>query len=163
MKMKNTRQFIAILGCVIGGSVLLHRSIFVPIPQKEDLTELTGFVASIDMEKNGRMFSGKKHPVIRFQEDTQKYSYLDWFPNPKKVNKIRTGDHITILSDKGRYNWIWEIRIEEYTIIDYDSVREAVFDNRKFDPLLGGGLLAIGLIFGYRRLSAYEAKERNIK
>jgi len=155
--MRHTRQLFATIGCFIAAPVLIYRS-FVGLPSESDLTRVDGTVTEVLLVERSNKYGNKVHPAITLAGRTEVFRYLDWFPRPETIlQTIRPGDHIVILSDIGKNEWIWQIERDGNIIVDYEDIKGAVASNNRFDPILGTGLLLVGC-FGVYRLR--KTKER---
>lgn len=129
--------------CLIGGIVLLLRSFSEPIPI-EKLEKVSGKVRLDYDTRSYRGFS-EQYPV--FVIKGSRYKYLDWFPNAEGITSlVRDGEEVTIWTDRGDNNWVWQIEQNGQIVIPYSEVRNAIASNTRFDWLWGGGLFSIGIV-----------------
>ena len=148
--MRSTRQIVALIACFIAAPILIYRS-FVGLPAESDLTKVKGTVTEVLMVERMYKFMTTEHPAISISGYSEPFLYLDWFPEPEAfMQEIRSGDHVVLLSDMGKNNWIWKIQKEGNIIVAYADIRKAVASNNRLDPWLGGILLIIGCLGAYK-------------
>src|SRR2546427_10662553 len=102
------RLLIIGVGCLIAGVVLIVRY-YTALPKLEDLRPVTGEVR-LELGTRTTRRSQHHYPILVFNDSPNKYKYLDWFPKADDIpTMIRAADTITIWTDRGERNWIWQI------------------------------------------------------
>jgi hypothetical protein len=138
------------LGALVGGGVLLVRY-FSGLPALDELEKVSGTV-QLDAEVSSSRWGTTRYPVLVVGEPSNRFKYLEWFPKSDSVTRlVRAGERATIWTDRDENGWVWQIEQRGRLVIQYAEVRDAVASNQRFDWLLGGGMLAVG-IFGFVKL-----------
>lgn len=143
--MNQLRLILIAVGCLIGGPVLLVRG-FTPLPSLEKLEKVSGIVR-FDTGSRSTRRSRTEYPVLTIAGVPTRFAYLDWFPRSNRLTSlVRAGENVTIWTDRGRHDWVWQIEQGGQVIIPYAEVRNAIQSNEQWNWLFGCGLIALGIV-----------------
>jgi hypothetical protein len=141
---RRVRLLIIAIGCLVACPVLLYRY-YAGMPEFAELSKVSGEVR-LKMESRRARRSTSTYPVLTFLETPGTYHYLDWFPRAEQIpTLVRPGNQITIWTDAGRNNWVWQIEKDNQLIVSYQEVRDAVESNERYTIIGVPVLLAIGV------------------
>jgi hypothetical protein len=136
---------------VLGGiaslivGVMLVSRYYSGLPALDQLTTVTGDVASADVETRRSRRSQSQFLAVRIG-DNPAASYLDRFPDFERIAAtIKPGDRVTAWVDVGQNNYIWQLDKGGERLVSYDQVAEAQRSNSRNNALFGILFLVVGL------------------
>lgn len=154
MSLRNLRLLIIAVACLVGGVVLILHP-FAVVPALDELTKVTGEVTVV-METRRTRYTSPQYPVLTVRGSSGRYKYLDWFPRAEEIPAmLNPGDRVTLWTDAGKLDWVWQIERDGQIIIPYQDVRDAVAANWLFYPILGVVVLSIGVGAAYFLYRSY--------
>jgi hypothetical protein len=122
------------------------------IPERETLKQISGRFEGFETEVVAKSY-GQEASIIRIKGKNGRYLYPSWYPKVDEVlSGLNAGDWIDVLSDVGDRYFVWELRQNGETVIDYALIR-AVFDRERGSvPWHGSAFLLAGAVMGGQRL-----------
>ena len=142
--MNQVRLVVLAVGCLIG-SVFLFVRCLSGLPALKDLTEVSG-VVRFGMETVRSRRSTTDYPVLILDGSPTRYKYLVWFPKSDEITRlVRAGAPVTIWTDKGRNDWVWQIEQYGELVVPYSDIRHAAWKNQQFDWIAAGVMLVLGI------------------
>ena len=138
------RWVLGAVACLIAGGIFLGRY-YTGVPALEQLTTVTGDVASADVEIRRSRRMQSQFLAVRIGDNAAAY-YLERFPDFNRiVETIRPGDRVTAWVDVGQNNYIWQLDKAGERLASYEQVAEAQRSNDLNNALFGILFLVVGV------------------
>lgn len=142
--MRQIHLLVIAVGCLIAGPVLVFR-FFSELPTLEDLTKVSGIV-QFHTETRSTRRTTTTYPVLIIDDVPTRFKYLDWFPKADTITTlVRANDKVSIWTDRGGNDWVWQIEQDGKLVVPYSAIRNAVESNRRDDWLFGGEAFILGI------------------